>query len=130
VTIPAGQGAQITVTFRPQSTGVTSGTASFTSNASNSPTVLSVSGTGTQPVQHSVLLSWTGSNSPNIDGYNIYRSGTSGGPYSKLNSSLNPGTSYTDSTVVDGSTYYYVTTAVNSNSQESTYSNQAQAVIP
>jgi hypothetical protein len=130
VTIPAGQGAQFTVTFRPQSTGVTSGTASFTSNASNSPTVLSVSGTGTQPVQHSVLLSWTGSNSPNIDGYNIYRSGTSGGPYSKLNSSLNPGTSYTDSTVVDGSTYYYVTTAVNSNSQESTYSNQAQAVIP
>src|SRR5580704_4533195 len=130
VTIPAGQGAQITVTFLPQSTGVTSGTASFTSNASNSPTVLSVSGTGTQPVQHSVLLSWTGSNSPNIDGYNIYRSGTSGGPYSKLNSSLNPGTSYTDSTVVDGSTYYYVTTAVNSNSQESTYSNQAQAVIP
>jgi hypothetical protein len=130
VTIPAGQGAQFTVTFRPQSTGVTSGTASFTSNTSNSPTVLSVSGTGTQPVQHSVLLSWTGSNSPNIDGYNIYRSGTSGGPYSKLNSSLNPGTSYTDSTVVDGSTYYYVTTAVNSNSQESTYSNQAQAVIP
>jgi hypothetical protein len=130
VTIPAGQGAQFTVTFRPQSTGVTSGTASFTSNASNSPTVLSISGTGTQPVQHSVLLSWTGSNSPNIDGYNIYRSGTSGGPYSKLNSSLNPGTSYTDSTVVDGSTYYYVTTAVNSNSQESTYSNQAQAVIP
>ena len=130
VTIPAGQGAQFTVTFKPQSTGVTSGTASFTSNASNSPAVLSVSGTGTQPVQHSVALSWTASSSPNIDGYNIYRSGTSGGPYSKLNSSLNPGTTYTDSTVVDGSTYYYVTTAVNSGSQESAYSNQAQAIIP
>jgi len=130
VTIPAGQGAQFTVTFKPQSTGATSGTASFTSNASNSPAVLSVSGTGTQPVQHSVALSWTASSSPNIDGYNIYRSGTSGGPYSKLNSSLNPGTTYTDSTVVDGSTYYYVTTAVNSGSQESAYSNQAQAIIP
>jgi Abnormal spindle-like microcephaly-assoc'd, ASPM-SPD-2-Hydin len=130
VTIPAGQGAQFTVTFKPQSTGVTSGTVSFTSNASNSPAVLSVSGTGTQPVQHSVALSWTASSSPNIDGYNIYRSGTSGGPYSKLNSSLNPGTTYTDSTVVDGSTYYYVTTAVNSGSQESAYSNQAQAIIP
>jgi fibronectin type 3 domain-containing protein len=81
-------------------------------------------------VQHSVALSWTASSSPNIDGYNIYRSGTSGGPYSKLNSSLNPGTTYTDSTVVDGSTYYYVTTAVNSGSQESAYSNQAQAIIP
>jgi hypothetical protein len=130
VTIPAGQGAQFTVTFKPQSTGLTSGTVSFTSNASNSPTVLGVNGTGTQPTQHSVALSWTASPSPNIDGYNIYRSGSSGGPYGKLNSSLNPSTTYTDSTVVDGSTYYYVTTAVNSNSQESTYSNQAQAIIP
>jgi hypothetical protein len=130
VTIPAGQGAQFTVTFKPQSVGATSGTASFVSDASNSPTVLSVSGTGTQPVQHSVLLSWTASGSPNIAGYNIYRSETSGGPYSKLNSSLNPSTSYTDSTVADGTTYYYVTTAVNTGSQESIYSNQAQAVIP
>jgi hypothetical protein len=130
LTIPAGQGAQFTVTFAPQSTGATSGTAQFISDASNSPTVLSMNGTGTPPAQHSVLLSWTASNSPNIDGYNIYRSGTSGGPYSKLNSSLNNGTSYTDNTVTNGSTYYYVTTAVNSNSQESAYSNQAQAVIP
>jgi hypothetical protein len=130
VTIPAGQGAQFTVTFTPQSVGATSGTASFTSDAANSPTVLSVNGTGTQPVQHSVLLNWTASISPNIDGYNIYRSGKSGGPYSKVNTSLNSGTSYTDTTVANGSTYYYVTTAVDSNSQESTYSNQAQAVIP
>jgi hypothetical protein len=130
VIIPAGQGAQFTVTFTPQSVGATSGTASFTSDAANSPTVLSVNGTGTQPVQHSVLLNWTASISPNIDGYNIYRSGKSGGPYSKLNPSLNSDTSYTDTTVANGSTYYYVTTAVNSNSQESAYSNQAQAVIP
>jgi hypothetical protein len=130
VIIPAGQGVQFTVTFTPQSTGVKSGTASFTSDASNSPTVLGLSGTGTQPVQHNVLLSWTASTSPNIDGYNIYRGSTSGGPYAKLNSSLNPGVSYTDSTVTSGSTYYYVTTAVDSNSQESGYSNQAQAVIP
>jgi hypothetical protein len=130
VTIPAGQGAQFTVTFKPQAVGATSGTASFVSDASNSPTVLNVSGTGTQPVQHSVLLSWTASTSPNIEGYNIYRGEISGGPYSKLNSSLNASTSYTDSTVTDGTTYYYVTTAVNSGFQESTYSNQAQAIIP
>jgi len=130
VTIPAGQSAQFTVTFTPQSTGAKSGTASFVSDASNSPTVLSVSGTGTQPVQHSVLLSWTASNSPNVDGYYIYRSNTSGGPYTQLNSSLNPGTSYTDSTVANGSTYYYVTTAVNSSSQQSSYSNETKAVIP
>jgi fibronectin type 3 domain-containing protein len=81
-------------------------------------------------VQHSVLLSWTASNSPNVDGYYIYRSNTSGGPYTQLNSSLNPGTSYTDSTVANGSTYYYVTTAVNSSSQQSSYSNETKAVIP
>lgn len=130
VTIPAGQGAQFTVTFTPQSVGATSGTASFTSDAANSPTVLSVNGTGTQPTQHSVLLNWTASTSLNVDGYNIYRGSKSGGPYGKLNTSLNSGTSYTDSTVANGSTYYYVTTAVDSNSQESVYSNQAQAVIP
>jgi hypothetical protein len=129
VTIQAGQGVQFTVTFTPQSTGATSGTASFTSDAGNSPTVLSVNGTGTQAVQHSVVLSWTASTSPNIQGYNIYRSGTSGGPYSKI-SSMDPNVSYTDSTVVSGSTYYYVTTAVDSSSEESTNSNQAQAVIP
>jgi len=130
VTIQAGHSAPFTVTFTPQATGSASGTASFTSNASNSPAVLSLSGTGTPAPVHSVLLSWTASTSPNITGYNIYRGTTSGGPYSKNNSSLNPGTTYTDNSVVDGQTYYYVTTAVDSNNQESSYSNQATAVIP
>jgi hypothetical protein len=131
VTIAAGQGAQFAVTFTPRSTGLTSGTASFVSDASNSPTFSGVSGTGgAQPVQHSVALSWTASASPDITGYNIYRSGISGGPYSKLNSSLNPGTNYTDSTVADGSTYYYVTTAINSDSEESAYSDPVQIEVP
>ena len=128
-TIPAGQNAQFTVTFTPQSTGAKSATASFTSDASNSPTVLNLNGTGTQPAQHRVVLSWTASTSQNIVGYNIYRGGSSGGPYSKI-SSLDPNTTYTDSTVVNNTTYYYVTTAVDSGSQESVYSNEAQAVIP
>ena len=58
LTLTAGQSAQFTVTFTPQSTGAKSATASFTSDAGNSPTVLSLSGTGTQPAQHSVLLNW------------------------------------------------------------------------
>ncbi|MFZ0283932.1 MAG: choice-of-anchor D domain-containing protein [Terriglobales bacterium] len=128
VTIPAGQSAQFTVTFKPESTGATSGTASFVSDASNSPTVLGVNGTGIQ--QHSVLLSWTASGSSNVDGYYIFRSTTSGGPYTQLNSSPNPGTTYTDSTVTDGVTYYYVTTAVDSSGQQSSYSNEAKDVIP
>jgi fibronectin type 3 domain-containing protein len=89
-----------------------------------------LTGNGIPPPQHSVALSWTASNSQGVTGYNIYRGGTSGGPYSKINSVLDASTLYTDTTVVDGQTYYYVTTAVNSSNEESGYSNQTQAVIP
>jgi Abnormal spindle-like microcephaly-assoc'd, ASPM-SPD-2-Hydin len=128
--IPAGQGVQFTITFTPAATGTASGSISFASNASNSPTVESFSGTGAPPPQHSVSLSWTASTSQEISGYNIYRSVKSGGPYSKINSVLNASTQYTDTTVADGQTYFYVTTAVNSSNEESAYSNQTTAVIP
>ena len=130
IVIPAGQQVQFTVTFTPSGTGAASGSLSFFSTASNSPTVESLTGTGTPPPQHSVNLSWTASTSPSITGYNIYRGVKSGGPYSKINSVLNASTLYTDTTVADGLTYYYVTTAVNSSNTESAYSNQTTAVIP
>jgi len=130
VVIPAGQHVQFTVTFTPAGTGVASGNISFASDASNSPTIESLTGNGTPPPQHSVSLSWTASTSQNIIGYNIYRGTKTGGPYSKINTVLIASTVYSDTTVVDGSTYYYVSTAVNSNNEESAYSNQTQAVIP
>jgi hypothetical protein len=118
------------VAFTPQATGAASGTVAFASNASNSP-ALSLSGTGTPTPIHSVSLSWTASASPDVIGYNIYRGTASAGPYSKINSSLNAGTTYSDNSVADGQTYYYVSTAVNSNNQESAYSNPPQmAMIP
>ncbi len=129
VTINAGQNASFTVTFTPQSSGSASGAITFVSNATNSPTVESVSGTGTAPPQHSVDLTWTASTSV-VAGYNVYRGANHGGPYSKINSSLDPNTAYTDSAVQAGATYYYVATAVNSSGGESTYSNEVQAVIP
>jgi hypothetical protein len=58
VTIPAGQQAQFTITFTPQGGGVASESVSFGSDASNSPTVETLTGTGTVPT-HSVSLSWT-----------------------------------------------------------------------
>lgn len=81
-------------------------------------------------VTHSVSLTWTASSSGNIAGYNIFRSTTSGGPYTQLNSSLLTTTSYTDTTVTAGQIYYYVTTAVDSSNTQSGYSNQAQATVP
>jgi Abnormal spindle-like microcephaly-assoc'd, ASPM-SPD-2-Hydin len=125
LTIAAGQSAPFTVTFSPGSSGAAAGTLSFASNAVSTAPV-AVAGTGIPP--YSVSLSWDGSTSP-VTGYNVYRGGKTGGPYSKI-SALDPTTSYTDTTVAAGSTYYYVTTAVNSSGVESSYSNQVQAVIP
>lgn len=79
---------------------------------------------------HTVSLTWSASTSSGVNGYNVYRSTTSNGSYAKINSSLVSGTSYTDSSVQSGQTYYYVTTAVNTSSVESAYSNQATAVVP
>jgi hypothetical protein len=127
-TIAAGQSVPFTVTFTPKLSGATSASLSFLSNASNSPAVQTMSGSGTAPLQHLVNLSWAGSTT--AVAYNVYRGTTSGGPYSKINSSLDGTTAFTDNTVTSGLTYYYVATAVDSSSNESGYSNQTQAVIP
>lgn len=81
---------------------------------------------------HAANLSWTASTSPNISYYNIYRGTTSGGPYSKISSTTaNSGvTTYQDTSVQAGHTYYYVGTAVDVSGNESGYSNQATAPIP
>lgn len=65
-----------------------------------------------------------------VVGYNVYRGTQSGGPYAVLNSAADAATTYTDSTVQAGQTYYYVVTAVDSSGNESVNSNQAQAVVP
>jgi hypothetical protein len=128
--LAAGQKQAFNVTFTPVSVGSSNGNLTIVSDASNSPTLESLAGTGTSSSQHAVDLSWTASASQNTIGYNVYRGGKSGGPYSKINSVLDASTLYSDTSVADGQTYYYVTTAVNSSNEESAYSNQAQAVIP
>ena len=127
-TIAAGQSAPFTVTFTPSASGASSASLTFSSNASNSPAVQTLTGTGTAPTQHTVDLTWN--TSSGAVGYNIYRGTVAGGPYTMINSSLDSTTAYTDSTVASGQTYYYVATAVDGNSDESGYSSQAQAVIP
>jgi Abnormal spindle-like microcephaly-assoc'd, ASPM-SPD-2-Hydin len=129
VTVPAGQSVSFNVDFAPTAAGSASGTISFISDAADSPTVETLTGTGTQAIAHSVDLSWIASTSV-VVGYNVYRGTQSGGPYTKVNSTVQPTTSFTDGTVAAGTTYYYVTTAVDSQSAESNYSNEVQAVIP
>jgi hypothetical protein len=129
VTIAAGNSVSFQVTFAPQASGTASANVTFASNASNSPAVQSLSGSGTLP-QHSVALGWDASTSSDVVGYNLYRGTSTGGPFIRINSALDTIPSETDSTVQAGQTYYYVVTAVDSSGAESSYSTQAQAVIP
>lgn len=85
---------------------------------------------GTCVTSHWVTLTWTASTSAGVTGYNIYRGTVSGGPYTRINSTPVAGTSYVDSTVAAGQTYYYVARSVTSTGVESVNSNQAQAVVP
>jgi fibronectin type 3 domain-containing protein len=90
------------------------GSFSITSNASNSPSLITVSGTGVQPPVHSASLNWTRSATPTVMGYNVYRATLSGGPYVKVNSPLDATATFSDTTVQAGLTYFWVVTAVDS----------------
>lgn len=129
LTLAPGQSASLTVAFAPTSSGTASASISLLSNATDSLVVDTATGTGAPAPQHSVGLSWSASNSV-VMGYNVYRGPTSGGPYSKINTALDTSTTYTDTTVVAGQTYFYAATAVDDTGNESSYSNQVQAVIP
>ncbi len=127
VTITAGNSIPFTVTFSPQAAGAASGKLTFTSDAQTSASAEALTGTGTAAgSSYSVALSWNASTSSNISGYNVYRAmyaSSACGSFSKINSTLNTSTLYTDAVVTDGTSYCYATTAVNSSNEESGYSN-------
>ena len=127
--VAPGAAVTLNVTFAPAAILGVTGSVTVTSNATNSPATISVSGAGIAAVVHSAVLGWTASTST-VSGYNVYRGTTSGGPYTKMNSTLVTTTTSADSTVLSGLTYFYVVTAVDSNNVESAYSNEASAVIP
>ena len=129
LTVAVGQNVQVMVQFTPNAPGTASGTLTLLSNADNSPGTVSLTGVGVAAGSHSADLTWDASKDPVI-GYNVYRGNTKGGPYSKINGVLDASTSYTDSTVKGGATYYYVATAVNADNQESGHSNEVSVTIP
>jgi hypothetical protein len=80
--------------------------------------------------QRVVSLSCTPSTSiPAPTGYNFYRATVSGGPYLKQTATPVSTCGYTDASVINGKTYYYVATAVSA-AGESVYSNETVAAIP
>ncbi len=71
-----------------------------------------------------VSLSWVAPSGDTAQGYNVLRSTTSGGSYTNIASwTANTTPQYTDTTVTNGTTYYYVVSAIN---QTGTSSNSAE----
>jgi len=128
LTIPAGKSIPVTIQFTPGSSGADPAKVGFISNATDSPTLEPVTGTGTAQSSYSVSLSWSGD--ATAVGYNVLRGKAAAGPFHQINTALDSTTDYTDATVAAGATYYYVTTAVNAQGEQSSYSNVTEAVIP
>ena len=133
--VPAGlilapeQKETLNVDFSPTAVGSLIGSVTVASNATDSPAVISLSGTGAASRSHSVKLDWTPSTSP-VVGYNAYRSTVTGGPYAKLNASTMPDGPYRDSGVEADMTYFYVVRSVAFNGEESANSAEISVTIP
>jgi hypothetical protein len=77
---------------------------------------------------HVVSVTWTPSGSSNVTNYKVYRSTTSGGPYA-LVQMVGAVSSFNDTTVLSGTTYFYVITALDNTGAESGYSNETRAAV-
>jgi len=124
-----GQTGTLNVTFLPTAAGPASGSITISSTAGNPSVVISLSGSAIQLLPHTVTLSWTASTST-VAGYNMYRSTQPYGGFVQLNSSPITGTTFADSTVTSGVTYYYMATSVGPSGLESGPSNLASATTP
>lgn len=74
-----------------------------------------------------VILDWNDNVESDLAGYNVYRSMTQGGPYTKINGSPVASSNHMDTAVQGGTTYYYVVTAVDQAQNESGQSNEVNA---
>ena len=130
INLNVGQSVNVPVVFNPGAAGTVNGSLALVSNGT---TLLSVplSGTGLTPLAHSVDVTWAASTSTPLQGYNVYRSTVSGGPYTKLSPTLSPTTLlYTDTTPLSGKQYFYVVTALNTSGAESSASSEVAVTIP
>jgi Abnormal spindle-like microcephaly-assoc'd, ASPM-SPD-2-Hydin len=130
LTLQPGQSDSVPVIFAPTSTGSVSGSISIATSSAMASVALLGSGVAASTSTHTVSLSWVASTSTGMAGYYVERGTVSGGPYQILNSSPETGTSYVDSTVQNGTEYFYVVVSVNTGGQESKPSGQVSATIP
>ncbi|MFC1946645.1 fibronectin type III domain-containing protein, partial [Chloroflexota bacterium] len=83
------------------------------------------------PGVEETILEWDDNSESDLAGYDVYRSTDSGGspaPYAKINGTLVATSNYTDNTVTELVTYYYVVKAVDNGANESANSNEDNAI--
>jgi hypothetical protein len=80
------------------------------------------------PIYLGVNLFWRPNSELDLDGYNVYRSTSSGGPYELVNPAPVPETTYSDSGLSSGQMYHYVVTAVDTMELESGYSEEGSSL--
>ncbi|UCG58742.1 MAG: fibronectin type III domain-containing protein [Phycisphaerales bacterium] len=86
------------------------------------PTSLTAAAEGSSEIS----LGWADNSESDLSHYNVYRSTTSGGPYSRRASNVAP-SEYLDTGLMPSTTYYYVVTAIDTSGNESANSSEASA---
>jgi hypothetical protein len=146
VTLAAGASADVNVTTSPTVAGRGTGTLrlglsgvswlyrDYSVRIDEAPEVPTAPAVVQKPAGR-LDLSWTASTTvTNLGGYDVYRS--TGGAYTKLTASPQAGTTYSDTTTVDGTSYTYKINAVTSGSplltsvDSSTVTAKADATAP
>jgi hypothetical protein len=74
-----------------------------------------------------VLLDWADGREPDLAGYEVYRSASPGGPYTKLNSIALVRSTYRDASAPAGAVQFYVVRAVDSSRNVSKASSEASS---
>jgi hypothetical protein len=108
----------------PDLTGVDS--AVVTIRSANDPACVCISNLAARPKLSKVQLTWTQSGAHH---YNVYRGTISGGPYLKIASTTSTYSTYLDTTVTVGSTYYYVIRPATIIDEETCQSSEARAIV-
>ena len=78
------------------------------------PSGLTATGSGT-----GITLDWANNAEADLGGYNVYRSATATGTYTKLNTALLTASAYNDTTAPTGATSFYRVTALDTSGNES-----------
>jgi hypothetical protein len=73
-----------------------------------------------------VSLDWDDNIEADLAGYDVYRSTTGGTGYAKIATTID--SEYTDTDLTNGTTYYYMVTALDTSNNESGYSNEDNAM--